>query len=474
MSEYELTAGLETHVELSTRTKLFCGCPVAFGGEPNTRCCPVCTGAPGALPTLNHEAVRYAALAGLALGCTVHPISKMARKHYIYPDLAKAYQITQAEFPLCTEGSLLLPSGKRIGIERIHIEEDAGKLLRREGSILVDYNRGGVPLIEIVTRPDFRSADEVGEYLEQLQLIMRYLKISDCKMQEGSLRCDVNLSVHKKGEPLGTRTEIKNMNSFSYIKKAMAYEFERQKSLLSQGKPVVQETLRFDEQTGRTHPMRNKEEAGDYRYFPEPDLPPVHLPQEELDALRQCLPELPSSRLERLRRDYHLPDTDARQLVKYRNVADYFEEAAHGLHNPRQAANFLLGPIFACFANESEKEACRPKCSAAELRKLLILLEEKKLSPAMAKAALQTMLETGASVAETLGNQNLRPLSSEELSTLCRKAVENSPSAVHDYHNGKEKALRAILGAVMRESRGRADAQECERLLKALLDHKGN
>lgn len=474
MSEYELIAGLETHVELSTRTKLFCGCPVAFGGEPNTRCCPVCTGAPGALPTVNHEAIRYAALAGLALGCTVHPISQMARKHYIYPDLAKAYQITQSEFPLCTDGSLLLPNGKRIGIERIHIEEDAGKLLRREGSILVDYNRGGVPLIEIVTRPDFRSADEVGEYLEQLQLIMRYLKISDCKMQEGSLRCDVNLSVHKKGEPLGTRTEIKNMNSFSYIKKAMAYEFERQKSLLSQGKPVVQETLSFDEQTGRTHPMRNKEEAGDYRYFPEPDLPPVYLPEKEIEALRQCLPELPSARQERLCRNYRLPETDARQLIKYRNVADYFEEAAHGLHNPRQAANFLLGPIFACFANESEKEVCRPKCSAAELHKLLILLEERRLSLPMAKSALQTMLETGASVEDTLVNKNLRPLSPEELSTLCRRAVENSPAAVQDYQNGKEKALRAILGAVMRESRGRADAQECERLLKALLDHKGN
>lgn len=474
MNEYELIAGLETHVELSTRTKLFCGCPVAFGGEPNTRCCPVCTGAPGALPTLNREAVRYAALAGLALGCTVHPISQMARKHYTYPDLAKAYQITQAEFPLCTGGSLLLPSGKKIGIERIHIEEDAGKLLHREGSILIDYNRGGVPLIEIVTCPDFRSADEVGEYLEQLQLIMRYLKISDCKMQEGSLRCDVNLSVHKKGEPLGTRTEIKNMNSFSYIKKAMAYEFERQKSLLSQGKPVVQETLRFDEQTGWTHPMRNKEEAGDYRYFPEPDLPPVYLPEDEIDALRQCLPELPSARLERLCREYRLPETDARQLIKYRNVADYFEKAAHGLHNPRQAANSLLGPIFACFANESEKEACRPKCSAAELHKLLILLEERRLSLPMAKSALQTMLETGRSVAETLGNQNLRPLSPEELSTLCRRAVENSPAAVQDYQNGKEKALRAILGAVMRESRGRADAQECERLLKDLLDHKGN
>lgn len=473
MSEYELVAGLETHVELSTRTKLFCGCPAAFGGDPNTRCCPVCTGAPGSLPTLNHEAVRYAALAGLALGCTVHTHSQMARKHYIYPDLAKAYQITQAEYPLCTDGSLLLPSGKRIGIERIHIEEDAGKLLYREGSILVDYNRGGVPLIEIVTRPDFRSAEEVGEYLEQLQLIMRYLKISDCKMQEGSLRCDVNLSVHKQGEALGTRTEIKNMNSLSYIKKAMAYEFERQLSLLCQGKPVIQETLRFEERTGRTLSMRNKEEAGDYRYFPEPDLPPVYLPQEEIEALRRRLPELPLTRQERLCRDYRIPVTDARQLVKYRNVADYFEEAACGLQNPRQAANFLLGPIFSSFANEAEKEACSPKATARELHKLLLLLEKKRISLPLAKMTLQSMLETGRPVSEALSTNDLSALSKEELSTLCRKAVENAPAAVRDYQNGKEKALGAILGAVMRESKGRADARECERILKALLQKEG-
>ncbi|MDY4191517.1 MAG: Asp-tRNA(Asn)/Glu-tRNA(Gln) amidotransferase subunit GatB, partial [Oscillospiraceae bacterium] len=271
--EYELVAGLETHVELSTKAKIFCSCSTAFGGQPNSHCCPVCIGLPGTLPKLNRQVVRYAIRAGLALGCRISEISKMDRKNYVYPDLPKAYQISQFDKPLCRDGAVELSNGRTIRINRIHIEEDAGKLIHERGDTFVDYNRGGVPLIEIVTEPDFRSVGEVKEYVELLQLTMKYLGISDCRMEEGSLRCDVNLSVRAQGsEALGTRTEIKNMNSFTHIARAMEYEFSRQQELLASGEPVIQETLRYDTASGVTESMRSKEDAQDYRYFRDPDL----------------------------------------------------------------------------------------------------------------------------------------------------------------------------------------------------------
>ena len=303
--EFELVCGLETHIELSTRTKVFCGCSTAFGGAPNTHCCPVCLGLPGSLPKLNRQAVEYTVLAGLALGCSISPVSHMDRKNYCYPDLPKAYQISQYDVPLCHDGQVVLSNGRVIRIERIHLEEDAGKLVHEKGRTLVDYNRCGVPLIEIVTKPDFRSIEEAREYLERIQLTMRYLGISDCKMQEGSLRSDVNVSLRPKGsEELGTRTEIKNMNSFTFMERAIQYEVQRQTAVLEAGQKVQQETLRYLPEENRTEPMRSKEDAKDYRFFPEPDLCAVTVSPEEAERLRDSLPELPQEKENRYGRSW--------------------------------------------------------------------------------------------------------------------------------------------------------------------------
>ena len=297
---YELVAGLETHVELSTKTKIFCGCTTEFGGSPNTHCCPICIGLPGTLPKLNKEVVRYAIRAGLATNCEISRISKMDRKNYCYPDLSKAYQISQYDKPLCKNGYIELSSGRRIRLNRIHIEEDAGKLIHQKGDTYVDYNRGGVPLIEIVTEPDFRSVDEVREYVEKLQLIMRYIGVSDCKMQEGSMRCDVNISVRPEGQKeFGTRTEIKNMNSIAFMAKAIEYEQERQIDIIESGGSVQQETLRYDDATNTTSSMRGKEDANDYRYFRDPDLVTINVTDQEVEELEKTIPELPDEKLER-------------------------------------------------------------------------------------------------------------------------------------------------------------------------------
>lgn len=345
--KYEMVAGLETHIELSTNTKIFCGCTTQFGGEPNTHCCPVCIGLPGTLPKLNRQVVNYAIMAGLATNCEIARISKMDRKNYCYPDLPKAYQISQYDMPLCLNGYVELSNGRKIRLTRIHIEEDAGKLIHSHGDTYVDYNRGGVPLIEIVSEPDIRSIEEAKEYVEKLQLIMKYIGISDCKMQEGSMRCDVNISVRPEGsDKLGTRTEIKNMNSITFMAKAMEYEFSRQVDLIENGGQVVQETLRYDEVTDTTSSMRGKEDAHDYRYFREPDLVTIHVTDEEVEALKRELPELPGAKLTRYTEELEIPRADAQLLTKYRNVAEYFEQASEGTKNPRTAANFIIGQVF--------------------------------------------------------------------------------------------------------------------------------
>ncbi|MEE0953398.1 MAG: Asp-tRNA(Asn)/Glu-tRNA(Gln) amidotransferase subunit GatB, partial [Ruminococcus sp.] len=317
--KYELVSGFETHIELSTKTKIFCGCTTQFGGEPNTHCCPVCIGLPGTLPVLNREVVRYTIKAGLAVHGKIAEIAKMDRKNYCYPDLAKAYQISQLYAPLIIGGYIELSNGRRIRLHHIHIEEDAGKLIHRHGDTYVDYNRGGVPLIEIVSEPDIRSIDEAKEYVERLQQVMRWVGISDCKMQEGSMRCDVNISVRPQGsEAFGTRTEIKNMNSITNIARAMEYEYDRQVDLLESGGKVVQETLRFDDATGTTSSMRSKEDAHDYRYFRDPDLVTINVPRDEVERLRAEMPELPDEKLARYTGDYGIPEKDAALLTKYR------------------------------------------------------------------------------------------------------------------------------------------------------------
>ena len=467
---YELVAGLETHVELSTKTKIFCGCTTEFGGSPNTHCCPICIGLPGTLPKLNKQVVRYAIRAGLATNCEISRISKMDRKHYCYPDLSKAYQISQYDKPLCKNGYIELSSGRRIRLNRIHIEEDAGKLIHQKGDTYVDYNRGGVPLIEIVTEPDFRSVDEVREYVEKLQLIMRYIGVSDCKMQEGSMRCDVNISVRPEGQKeFGTRTEIKNMNSIAFMAKAIEYEQERQIDIIESGGSVQQETLRYDDATNTTSSMRGKEDANDYRYFRDPDLVTINVTDQEVEELEKTIPELPDEKLERYIEKLGIPESDAQLLVKYRRVAEYFERASEGTANPRTAANFIIGQIFRTIENESAKEEFDIPVSAESLRELIKLLDSKKIRMNLAKSTLDKMLETGKKASELISEKDMGGLDEEATKKLCQEAVDANPNAVADYKNGKEKAVKAIVGYVMKNSRGKADAMKAEEIIKQII-----
>lgn len=468
--KYEMVAGLETHIELATNTKIFCGCTTQFGGEPNTHCCPVCIGLPGTLPKLNRQVVRYAILAGLATHCEIANISKMDRKNYCYPDLPKAYQISQYDKPLCLNGYVELSNGRKIRLTRIHIEEDAGKLIHSHGDTFVDYNRGGVPLIEIVSEPDIRSVEEAKEYVEKLQLIMKYIGISDCKMQEGSMRCDVNISVRPQGsEEFGTRTEIKNMNSITFMAKAMEYEYSRQVDLIESGGKVEQETLRYDEATDTTSSMRGKEDAHDYRYFREPDLVTIEVSDEEIHALKERLPELPFEKQARYINQLQLPQADAQLLTKYRKVAEYFEQAIRGTKNPRTAANFIIGQIFRTMENDSAKEAFDVAVSAENLNELIRLLDEGKIRMNLAKATLDKMLKTGKRATDFLSESDMGVLDEQALLQLCQQAIESNPGAVSDYKNGKTKALKALLGFVMKNSRGKADATAAEQKLIDLI-----
>lgn len=470
MKEYELVCGLETHVELSTKTKIFCGCTTAFGGEPNTHCCPVCIGLPGTLPRLNRSVVDYAIRAGLATNCEIAEISKMDRKNYSYPDLPKAYQISQYDMPLCKNGYIPLSNGRKVRILRIHIEEDAGKLIHERGNTYIDYNRGGVPLIEIVTEPDIRSIDEAREYVEKLQLIMRHIGVSDCKMQEGSLRCDVNISVRPKGsEKLGTRTEIKNMNSFTFMERAMEYEMERQIDVIEGGGSVVQETLRYNPDEDITESMRSKEDAHDYRYFREPDLVTIHVTPEEVEALRATLPESPIDRQARYVNELGLPEKDASLLVKYKKVADYFEAVIEGGFNAKPAANVILGQVFRRLTTEEAKEAFDILPTPAQLRELLEWLEAGKIRMNLVKSAFEKMLDTGRPAGDFISEDDMGGLDEAALRKLCEDSIAANPKAADDVRAGKEKAVKALVGGVMRAAKSRADAQAAEKLLLELL-----
>ncbi len=469
MREYELVAGLETHIELSTKTKIFCGCTTKFGGEPNTNCCPICIGLPGTLPKLNHEVVRYAIKAGLVTNCRISHIAKMDRKNYVYPDLAKAYQISELYHPLCVEGYVELSSGRRIRLNHIHIEEDAGKLVHSHGDTFVDYNRGGVPLIEIVSEPDFRSVDEIREYMEKLQLLMRTIGVSDCRMQEGSMRSDVNISVRPVGsDKFGTRTEIKNMNSFAHIAQAVAYEFDRQIDLIESGEAVVQETRRYDEESGMTESMRTKEDAHDYRYFQDPDLVTIATSDEEIEALRAELPELPDARMARYTGEWGIPEKDAQMLVKYRKIAEYFDEAAQGV-SPRTVSNFIIGQIFRRIETEADKETGNVPLPAAHLNELVALLDSGKLKMNLAKSTLEKMMDTGKRVSELLSEEDMAGVDDSALKAICEEVVAGNPNAVADYRGGKEKALKALVGGVMKATRGSADAKTAEQMILEII-----
>ena len=468
--KYDLVVGLETHVELLTKTKIFCQCANKFGSEPNTNCCPVCIGLPGTLPKINREVVNFAIKAALALNCEVNLISKMDRKNYVYPDLAKAYQISQFYEPICKNGYVQLDSGKKIRINHIHMEEDAGKLVHKAGDVYVDYNRGGVPLLEIVTEPDISSSDEAREYVEKLQMIMRYIGVSDCKMQEGSMRCDVNVSVKPEGsDKLGTRTEIKNMNSITFMTKAIDYEYQRHVDLIENGGKVIQQTLRYIEETNSTESMRSKEDAQDYRYFKDPDLVNIVVTNEQVESIRASLPELSNDRFNRYVNDMGISEKEASLVVKYKNVSDFFEEASKNLKNPKHVSNFIIGQIFRTIETESEREKFDILVLPEELNKLVALVEANKINMNLAKKTFSTMLETGKKVDELISAEDMAGMSEDDLIAVCKEAISANPSAVADYLSGKEKAIKAILGFAMRQTKGRGNAQDIERKLIELI-----
>lgn len=465
--QYEMVIGLETHVELSTKTKIFCGCTTAFGGEQNTHCCPVCVGLPGSLPKLNRRVVEYAVKAGLATNCEISQVSKMDRKNYVYPDLAKAYQISQFDYPLCHHGHVTLSDGHTIRLNRIHIEEDAGKLVHEGGEVFVDYNRGGVPLIEIVTEPDFRSPEQVREYLEQLRLTMKYLNVSDCKMQEGSMRCDVNISIRPKGsDTFGTRTEIKNVNSLAFIVKAIQSEFERQVDLVESGEPVVQETLRYMESTNSTESMRGKEDSNDYRYFRDPDLPIVTVSEEEIEALRSTLPELPREKMQRYREQWGISEKDCEQLTRYAKIAAYFEEMAEQSAQPKLCANVMLTHLFRYLDNEEAKEAAEFPVEAAEFAKVAAMIGSGKISNNFTKKIVDTMMEQGKPFDRLFDPSEFAAVDTGAIEAVVQKVLDANPKIVADFRSGKEKAIGALIGMVMKETRGKADPKTAEAMLR--------
>lgn len=462
--DYEIVMGLEIHAELSTKTKIFCSCPTDFGGEPNTHCCPVCMAMPGTLPVLNEKVVEYAVKAGIAMNCDIAENSKNDRKNYFYPDLPKSYQISQFDMPLCKGGYVEIDTKngkKKIGITRIHIEEDAGKLNHDEygrGSY-VDLNRAGVPLIEIVSEPDIRGPEEADSYLKKVKSILEYIEVSDCKMQEGSLRADVNVSVRKKGETkFGTRTEMKNMNSFRAIQNAVEYEAQRQIDLLEAGGKVEQETLRWDELQGQTISMRDKEDAQDYRYFPEPDLGLIHISKEYIENIRKSLPELPESRKARYISQYNLPEYDASILTTSKHLSNLFEGALSVCNNAKAVSNWIISDITGVL-NEKELEADKIPFSAKQLGELIVLIDKGTISTSIAKKVLVEMFEGEEREPNKIIEKNGWVQISDEkaIREVVNKILEANPQSIADYKAGKNRALGFLVGQAMKETKGKAN-----------------
>lgn len=469
---WETVIGLEVHCELSTESKLFCGCKNAFGAPPNTLCCPVCTGMPGALPVLNRRAVEYAVKAGLALGCTINPVSRMARKHYFYPDLPKAYQISQHDLPLCEKGCLEYMEGgrvKRLGITRVHIEEDAGKLSHSEAS-LADYNRCGVPLIEIVTEPDLRGADEAKAALEGIARILAHLGVSDAKMQEGSLRADLNVSLRPVGQQgYGPRVELKNLNSFSALRRAVLHEEARQRAIVGAGGDVERETRRWNDARGQSSLLRGKEDAGDYLYFPEPDLPSLAVDAETVEHLRAELPELPLHRTLRFQREYALSEYEARLLCAQRPRADFFEATVAAGAAPKAAANWLLGEVARLLGERGaslNETALRPQ----SLAELLALIEAGDISGTAGKELLAALMGRDAPARELAEELGLAQISGQAaLAALVAGVLAANPKAAGDYRAGKSAALGFLLGQCMKQSHGRGNPGLLRRMLEEAL-----
>jgi aspartyl-tRNA(Asn)/glutamyl-tRNA(Gln) amidotransferase subunit B len=476
---YEPVIGLEIHAQLNTLTKIFCGCSTAFGAPPNSHVCPVCTGQPGALPVLNRQAVDYAIAAGLALGCQLQTMSIFARKNYFYPDLPKGYQISQYERPLALGGGLQVTVGgvsSWIGLTRIHMEEDAGKSLHEgfrdsDRQAYVDYNRSGVPLIEIVTEPDMRSAAQAAEFFSRLREILVWLGVNDGNMEEGSLRCDANVSVRPVGQQtLGTKAEVKNVNSFRYLQKAIEYEIQRQIEVVSGGGRVRQETRLWDSATGTTHSMRSKEEAHDYRYFPEPDLPPLVVDDARVARIRAAMPEMPSERRRRFVAEYGLPEYDAGVLTQSPALAAYYEAVAHAVKSPKAASNWVMGELLRTLNDQGRSVEDSPLGPAA-LASLIGLIEKGTISGSIAKDVFATMFATGRSADDIVAAEGLAQIGDEEaVLAIVRAVIGEHADAVAQYRAGKKQTLGFLVGQVMKRSGGKANPPLANALLTREID----
>ncbi|MCI8270255.1 MAG: Asp-tRNA(Asn)/Glu-tRNA(Gln) amidotransferase subunit GatB [Lachnospiraceae bacterium] len=475
--QYEMVIGLEVHVELATKTKIFCGCSTEFGGAPNTHTCPVCTGMPGSLPVLNKQVVEYALAVGLATNCSINQYCKFDRKNYFYPDNPQNYQISQLYLPICHDGWVEIETAagkKKIGIHEIHMEEDAGKLVHDEWAdcSLVDYNRSGVPLIEIVSEPDMRSADEVIAYLEKLRLIIQYLGASDCKLQEGSMRADVNLSVRETGAmEFGIRTEMKNLNSFKAIARAIEGERARQIELLEDGKKVIQETRRWDDNKESSHAMRSKEDAKDYRYFPDPDLVPIKISDEWIARVREQQPELQTEKLCRYQTEYHLPRYDAEILTSSKHLADVFEAAVKLSQQPKEVSNWLMTDTMRLL-KERGQEPEDITFDPVNLANLIGLVDKKIINRTVAREVFEQIFENNVDPVQYVEEKGLKVVSDEgALRGAIAEILAKNPQSVADYKAGKQKAMGFVVGQTMRAMKGKADPAVVNELVKTLLEN---
>ncbi len=473
--EFEVIIGLEIHAQLLTEGKLFCSCATGFGAEPNTHTCPICLGMPGVLPVLNWKALEYALKTALATNCQISSQSHFSRKNYFYPDLPKGYQISQYEFPIAEEGYIEIEidgDRKKIGITRIHLEEDAGKLIHQPDAhhSLVDFNRTGIPLLEIVTKPDIRRPEEASEFLKMLREILQYLEVCDGNMEEGNLRCDANISLRPKGrEELGTKVEVKNMNSFRFIKLALEYEIKRQRELLEEGGEILQETRLLDVGRGITLPMRGKEEAHDYRYFPEPDLVPLRIEEGWLADIRRSLPELPSEKMDRFQRQYQIPPYDAKILTASKSLADYFEECVKLYPHPKTVSNWIMGELLREL-KEGEEEVTEIPLTPGHLAEMLQLIERGVISGKIAKAIFEEMFKTGKRAPEIIKEKDLTQVSDQkELIEAIEKVLSANQDKLSLYLKGREKLFGFFVGEVMKLTKGKANPKIVNELLKERL-----